>query len=124
MKTNIFIFLIVCLIIGLATYSMMLIYMDSIWFERATWLQTASSILRFLIPSFLVLVFFRRHFRKLAYFLILVILLCLVYGLYYKGFNQMISDYPLLCFGYVISTIVLVAMIYAQKTRLINVKTG
>jgi hypothetical protein len=111
MKTRLLVFIIISLIIALATYSIRLIHIESSWFERSSSIQIASYWLSITFPLLIILVFFNKFIKVIASITILVLVLCLVYGFYYLGSEEMLTNFLKMTIGYIISILLLIIIL-------------
>lgn len=117
MKMRILTLVIIALTILLATYTMTLINLDTSYFGKWLWIQYTSYLLAYIIPFLIIFAFFRRLTNIVSGILISIMILCLTYGFYSLGFENMVSSYLTLTLGYIISVVVLSLLIYKDKGR-------
>lgn len=117
MKKKLFQYIIISLTIIWSTYNMRLINLDVSYFEKNIYLQFLSYYLSYILPVFIVLLFFKRLMKIVVIATLIILVLSFVYGIYSYGQN-LFSYFLVWWIINTLSIIVLCFIIY--KNRLLK----
>ena len=112
MKKRLWIYILIALTVLLATYTMTIINLDTSYYDKWKWIEYTSFVLTFILPLFIILMFFRKLTILIVWIIDIIISLIIIYGICSVGLIQMLSHYLPWTILYIISVYLLSRQLY------------